>query len=131
MKKTENTNFRKIYNRWHPPPKDKLTAEQRYRLRHPEKCIQSCKNSWEKAKNKVNLYFGNVCWNCNRENVELNRHEINGISHDNVAYGFYWRNRKRFIRLCTKCHCTFHLLMEFGYSFEEILKIFKWEIIYE
>ena len=82
---------------------------------------------------KISEYFGYICWNCGKEckgrgkNV---KHEINGIRH-RLTPDFYFNNISRFILLCSHCHEGFHILMKFNYSFEEILKIFRWKEINE
>jgi hypothetical protein len=40
---------------------------------------------------------------------------------------WYLSHLERFIALCDMCHQAFHALMKCGYTFEEILKILKWE----
>lgn len=76
-------------------------------------------------------YFGNYCWNCGRSsyNRRMIKHEINGLKHDRSIY-YYAIHPERYISLCCWCHGAFHRLMEVGYSFEEILNIFKWETVY-
>jgi hypothetical protein len=120
---------RKSYRRWFEANREKRNEYQRkYRQEHPEFYREAEKRHRLKYKNMISEYFGDCCWICGH-NGSLYKHEINGENHEATHPSYYLKNIERFILLCRFCHVSFHTLMDFGYSFEDILKIFKWEVV--
>jgi len=107
-----------------------LSRHKRWKKRHPERYREYMGKVTKRIRKKVNDYFGDTCWNCGDVKI-LQKHETKYLKHP-VNYPSYYRSRSpRFIALCKYCHASFHKLAEFGYSFEEILLVFRWEIIKE
>jgi len=116
---------------------DRKEYLKRWATEHSELISKWQKERNERYKKLTEEYFGFQCWNCGKEckikpmRGIMFRHEINNISHFS-SYSMFWIHKGRFILLCLDCHRAFHKLIEYGYNFEEILKIFKWsEIEYE
>ena len=114
--------------------KHKKYYEKEYYNKHKSRMIKVSMERQKKLAEENNKYFGKECWicgfnvlNCIAMRKNLIKHEINNISHFNNGQAcFYHKNLNHFIGVCRNCHNTIHKLMEFNYTFEEILKIFKW-----